>query len=268
MIIRNKEFDVKNHTYVMGILNVTLDSFSDGARYLDIDAALFHAEKMIKDGADIIDVGGESTRPGHVTVDKDTELSRVIPAIEAIRKHFDVPVSLDTSKAIVAKEGLNAGADIINDVWGLTLDADMAKVVSDANAYCVISHNRKEHDYVSFSEDLFNDLTQMVHKANQAGIPDEHIVLDPGIGFCKTQEENLWAIRNIKMLTALGYPVLLGTSKKSVIGNVLQLPVEERLEGTLATTAIAVENHVSFVRVHDVLENVRFIKMMEAILNG
>lgn len=266
MQIKEREF-TKEHTYVMGILNVTPDSFSDGARYMDIDAALFHAEKMIHDGADLIDIGGESTRPGFTKVDAKTEMERVIPVIEAITKRFDIPVSLDTSKAEVAKEGISAGADIINDIWGLT-GKGMAKVVADANAYCVISHNRKEHDYVSFAEDLFTDLTDMVRNANMAGVKDEKIILDPGIGFCKTVEENLWAIRNISMLTALGYPVLLGTSRKSVIGNVLDLPVEERLEGTLATTAYAVMNHVSFVRVHDVRENVRLIRMMEAVLHG
>lgn len=265
MILGNKAFDVKNHTYVWGILNVTPDSFYDGGEYSNIDAALLHVKKMIEEGADVIDVGGESTRPGYVQISEDEEIARVIPVIEKIKSEYNIPVSLDTYKAKVAKAGIEAGADLINDIWGLKGDMHMAEVIAKGNVSVCLCHNRVEHDYVNFLEDLFTDLSQSVNIALKAGIKEEKIILDPGIGFCKDTNENLLAMQNMDELSHLGFPWLLAASRKSVIGNTLNLEKGERLEGTLATTALAVMKGASFVRVHDIKENVRVIKMMEAI---
>lgn len=267
MKIGGKEFKVDKHTYIMGILNVTPDSFSDGGKFNDIDAALFHAEKMVEEGVDIIDIGGESTRPGYTFVEIDEEIHRTAPVIEKIKTRFDIPISLDTYKSEVALAGMQAGADLINDIWGLMYDDKMGKVIADTNAVCCLMHNRKEHNYVNFGEDLINDLAHILNVAQKAGIPDDKIILDPGVGFQKTTEENLWVLNNMDRLTLLGCPWLLGASRKSVIGNTLNLPVTERLEGTLATTALAAMKGASFVRVHDVLANKRVVEMLEAIKN-
>lgn len=254
MIIGNQEFLEEGHTYVMGILNVTPDSFSDGGRYNHLDAALKHTEQMIKDGAAIIDVGGESTRPGHEKITDQEEIDRILPVIEKIKQEFSVPVSLDTYKAAVAKEGIQAGADLLNDIWGLQYDPAMGKIVADSGvAYCLM-HNRdkitEEMDADLFIEQMKED----AKRALDAGIKKERIILDPGVGFAKTQEQNLMTIANLDRLKALGYPVLLGTSRKSVIGYVLDVPTDKRLVGTLATSAVAVQTGCMFVRVHDVKE--------------
>lgn len=265
MKIRNREFDVKNHCYTMGILNVTPDSFSDGGKFRRPDQAFFHVEEMLREGMDIVDVGGESTRPGHTKISAQEEMERVLPVIEGIRARFDVPISLDTCKAAVAEAGIRAGADLINDIWGLKYDAGMAEVIAKAEVPCCLMHNREEAVYRDFITDVINDLRGSVSLAKAAGIREEKIILDPGIGFGKTYEQNLEMIAKLERLHVLGYPLLLGCSRKSVIGLTLDLPAAERLEGTLTTTVIGVMKGCGFVRVHDVRENVRAVRMAEAV---
>lgn len=266
MRIGNKEFEIGKHTYVMGILNVTPDSFSDGGKFNTIDEMLKQTEKILQEGADIIDIGGESTRPGYTMLTEEEEIKRIVPAIEVVKKHFDVPISVDTYKGNVAKAAIASGADLINDIWGLQYDNTLAGVIAESGLPCCLMHNRKEPDYSSFMQDMMADLYKTVEIAENAGIADDKIILDPGVGFGKTYENNLEVINKLEMLHALGYPLLLGTSRKSVIGQTLDLPVEERVEGTIATTVIGVMKNCSFVRVHDVKENKRAIAMTEAIL--
>lgn len=264
MIIGNREF--KDRTYVMGILNVTPDSFSDGSKYNTLDRALKHTEEMIKDGMDIVDVGGESTRPGYTMISDEEEISRVVPVVEKIKAEFDIPISVDTYKSGVAKAAIDAGADLINDIWGFKYDENMAQVVKDGNISCCLMHNRKEMDYTDYMNDVLNDLKESIAKAKAVGIDDKRICTDPGVGFAKTYEQNLEIINKLEMLNTLGYPVLLGTSKKSVIGLTLDLPSDERVEGTIATSVLAVVKNSLFVRVHNVKENKRAILMTEKIL--
>ena len=266
MFIGNREFG--KHTYVMGILNVTPDSFSDGGRFNDIDRALKHTEELVNDGADIIDVGGESTRPNYTQISDSEEIERVVPVIEKIKQNFDIPVSIDTYKSAVASAAVSAGADMINDIWGLKYDGNMAKVISESGAVCCLMHNRKNAQYNSFVDDVLNDLRESVEIAKRAGIQKDKIVLDPGIGFAKSYKENLIMTNNLERMNEIGYPVLLGTSRKSMIGLTLDLPSDQRLEGTIATTVMAVIKGCMFVRVHDVLENKRAIMMTEAIINS
>lgn len=266
--IGNRDFVIDNHTYVMGILNVTPDSFSDGGKWIERDRALRHVEKMLEEGMDIVDIGGESTRPGYTRISEEEEISRVVPVIEAVKKYFDVPISLDTYKAIVARAGIAAGADMINDIRGLRYDKDMAAVIAESGVACCIMHNRREAEYQNFMKEVVSDLAESVEIAGKAGIAANKIVLDPGVGFGKSYVNNLEIIRSLECIKELGYPVLLGTSRKSVIGYALDLPTEERLEGTLVTTVFGVLKGCSFVRVHDVKENVRAIRMTEAILQG
>lgn len=268
MKIGTAEFDTRHKTYVMGILNVTPDSFSDGGKYQSVDRALQHAQEMIRDGAAILDVGGESTRPGYEQIPEEEELERVIPVIEALKREFEVPVSLDTYKSRVARAGLAAGADLLNDIWGLKYDADMANVIAESGKPCCLMHNRAKAEYRNFLPDVLVDLSRTLQIAKEAGITDDRILLDPGIGFGKTHRQNLYLTGHLEKLHALGYPLLLGTSRKSMIGKTLNLPVTERVEGTLVTTVLAVLNRCAFVRVHDVRENVRAVKMAEAILNA
>lgn len=266
MLIGGRKFDTDNRCYIVGILNVTPDSFSDGGKWDTLDNALRHAEDMIKDGADIIDIGGESTRPGYTTISEQEEIDRVVPVIEALHGRFDVPLSIDTYKSYVAEEALRAGADIVNDIWGLKREPDMAHVIARAGAVCCLMHNREQIDYVDFQSDMINDLLKSVEIAKKAGIADDRIILDPGIGFAKTYEMNLQAINKLDMIRELGYPVLLGVSRKSVIGTALGLPETERLEGSLAAGVIGVARGCAFVRVHDVRETKRAVTMTEAIL--
>ncbi len=266
MKIGNREFDIGTHTYVMGILNVTPDSFADGGKWKDMDRALLHVEQMIAEGADIIDVGGESTRPGYEKINEEEEISRISPVIEEVKARFDVPVSLDTYKAKVAQAGICAGADMINDIWGLQYDQMMAGVIAGYDIPCCLMHNRTEENYRFFLQDVVADLKQTTQLAKQAGIRKDKIILDPGIGFAKSFEQNLEMLNHLECLKELGYPLLLGCSRKSVIGLALDLPASERLEGTLVTTVLAVQKGCSFVRVHDVKENVRAVRMTEAIL--
>ena len=259
-------FDTDHHCYVMGILNVTPDSFSDGGKWNDMDRAMAHAAQMIEEGATIIDVGGESTRPGYTMISDEEEISRVVPMICELKKRFDVAVSVDTYKSAVAKAAVEAGADMVNDIWGLKYDEKMAEVIANTGAACCLMHNRKEADYTDFMPDMLEDLKETVAIAKKAGIADDKICLDPGVGFGKTYENNLEAIHHVDQLLTLGYPVLLGTSRKSVIGLTLDLPASERMEGTVATSVIGVMKGCAFVRVHDVRENARAIRMTEAVL--
>lgn len=266
MRIGNQEFDTTNHTYVMGILNVTPDSFSDGGKFNQLDAALKHAEEMIADGAAILDIGGESTRPGYTMISEEEEIERTVPVIEAVKKNFDIPVSIDTYKGKVAEAAIAAGADLVNDIWGLKYDEKMADIIAKHQVTCCLMHNRNNQDYTDFRKELLEDLQETIAIAKKAGIADELIMLDPGVGFAKSYENNLEAIHYLEDLHTLHYPILLGTSRKSVIGLTLDLPATERVEGTLVTTVMAVEKGCAFVRVHDVKENYRAIKMAEAIL--
>lgn len=266
MKIGNRTFDIKNDCYIMGILNVTPDSFSDGGKWTDIDKAIAHVEDMIEEGASIIDVGGESTRPGHVQISIDEEISRVVPVIEMIKKNFDIPVSIDSYKSPVVEAALKAGADLVNDIWGLKYDRKVADLIARYDVPCCLMHNRDNTDYSNFIEDMLDDMKETLEIAKLAGIPDDHIILDPGVGFGKTYEHNLIAIDQLKRLVELGYPVLLATSRKSVIGLTLDLPADQRVEGTMVTTVMGVQKGASFVRVHDVKENMRAIRMTQAIL--
>lgn len=268
MQIGKRQFDIKNHTYVMGILNVTPDSFSDGNQWNVPDKALNRVEEMLAEGMDILDIGGESTRPGYTQISVQEEIERVVPVIEAVKSRFDVPVSLDTYKADVAKAGIQAGADLINDIWGLKYDAEMAKVIAEGNVACCLMHNRKDAEYKNLLKDMQKDLRESLKRAEAAGIAKDKIILDPGIGFAKSYADNLEVLKACGEFRILEYPLLLGCSRKSVIGYALDLPVGERLEGTLATTVMAVLQGYSFVRVHDIKENVRAIRMTEAVLQG
>ena len=234
MRIGNRTFDTANHTYVMGILNVTPDSFSDGGSYNKLDLALKHVEEMMAQGADIIDVGGESTRPGYTKISDEEEIERTVPVVEAIVSRFDVPVC----------------------------------VIAKYDAACCLMHNRNEADYKNFMEDMKNDLRETLRLAKEAGIREDGIMTDPGVGFGKTYENNLEAIRCVGELNELGYPVLLGTSRKSVIGLTLDVPAKERDTATAVTSAYAVWAHCGFVRVHNVRANAEAIKMAEAIRDG
>lgn len=214
MIIGNKEF--RNHTYVMGILNVTPDSFSDGGKFNNIDSALKHTEQLINDGADIIDVGGESTRPNYTKISDEEEIERVVPVIEKIKADFDVPVSIDTYKSKVAAAAVGAGADLVNDIWGLKYDKNMAEVIAKSGAACCLMHNRERAEYNSFVEDVLDDLRETIAIAKKAGIADDKIILDPGVGFAKSYEQNLIITNNVDRLNELGYPVLLEIGRAHV----------------------------------------------------
>lgn len=265
MKIGNRDFDTKNHTYIWGILNVTPDSFSDGGKWKEMDKALYHVEEMIGQGMDVVDIGGESTRPGYTQISEQEEIERVTPVIRAVRERFDIPISLDTYKAGVAKAGAQAGAHLINDIWGLKYDPAMAGVIADAGLVCCLMHNREKAVYGNFCEEVKADLRGSLELARRAGIREDKIILDPGVGFGKTYEQNLEVLGKLQEFPALGYPVLLGCSRKSVIGLTLDLPASQREEGTLVTTVLAVQKGISFVRVHDVEKNARGIKMAEAV---
>lgn len=266
MKIGNHLFDVENDCYIMGILNVTPDSFSDGGKWNDIEKAKQHVADMINEGASIIDVGGESTRPGHVQISIQEEIERVVPVIEMIKENFDIPISIDSYKSPVVEEALKAGADMVNDIWGLKYDKKVADLIAGYGVPCCLMHNRNKAEYDNFLEDMCQDMKESVSIARQAGVSDSQIILDPGVGFGKTYEHNLIAIHNLERLVDLGYPVLLATSRKSVIGLTLDLPSDQRVEGTIVTTVLGVQKKAAFIRVHDVKENMRAIRMTQAIL--
>lgn len=266
MLIGDRKFDTENGVYVMGILNVTPDSFSDGGLWTERDAALRQAGRMAAEGAAIIDIGGESTRPGHTPVSAEDEAARVLPIVEAVKRETGLPVSIDTYKAEVARAALEAGADMVNDIWGLRRDGgEMAALIAGTGAACCLMHNRERAEYADFMADMLSDLRETLAIADCAGIARSSIVLDPGIGFGKTYEQNLIAMNRLDELLAFGCPVLLAASRKSVIGLTLDLPADERMEGTIATTVAGVLRGAAFVRVHDVKENLRAARMALAI---
>lgn len=268
MRIGKYELNTDNHTAIMGILNVTPDSFSDGGSYKDMDAVRHRVEEMIKEGADIIDVGGESTRPGHTMVTDEEEIHRVVPVIECLKKEFDIPVSVDTYKSSVAREALKAGCDLVNDIWGLQYDGEMAPLIAQSGAACCLMHNRHQAVYEDFMQDCLTDMEKILDTALAAGISKDKIILDPGVGFGKTYENNLTVMQHLADFNRFGCPMLLGTSRKSMIGLALELPVTERVEGTIVTSVYAVLAGYAFVRVHDIEANRRAIRMAEAIRNA
>ncbi len=262
------ELPLENKTLIMGILNVTPDSFSDGGKYNDSERAIMRARELVEHGADILDIGGESTRPGAEKVSLEMELERVIPIIKAISKEVQVPISIDTYKAEVAKQAIQAGAHIINDVWGAKGDPDMPAVAAELQVPIILMQNRKERNYQQLIPDMISDLFDSITLVKRAGVKDENIILDPGIGFAKTFEDNLNVMQQLEHFHTLGYPILLGTSRKRFIGHVLNLPAEERMEGTGATVCLGIQKGCQIVRVHDVKQIARMAKMMDAMLAG
>jgi dihydropteroate synthase len=259
--------DYSKKTLIMGILNITPDSFSDGGKYNHLDQAVERALQMVQDGADIIDIGGESTRPGFFKVSAEEEIKRVVPIIKAVSEAVNVPISIDTYKSEVAKQAINAGAHIINDIWGAKADKNMPQVAADLQVPIVLMHNRSNQDYSVFYRDVVNDLYESISLVKRAGVKDENIILDPGIGFAKDLTYNLEMMRDLDKLVSLGYPVLLGTSRKSMIGGVLDLPVDERMEGTGATVCYGIQKGCHIMRIHDVKEMARMAKMMDALVS-
>ena len=271
-IVRDLELRFGERTYVMGIVNMTPDSFSGDGLLLSASptaAAVEQAERMVAEGADIIDVGGESTRPGHAPVTPSEELERVAAVVDGIRRRLPgVPISIDTSKPPVAEAALAAGADIVNDVAGVSQGAALAPVAAAADAPYIVMHNRPQPVYEDVVAEVIEDLREALAAAEDQGCRPGSLIVDPGIGFGKTAEQNLALLGDLTALAPLGRAVLLGTSRKSTIGLVLDLPADERLEGTLATTAIGVATGVDIVRVHDVAANVRTVRMSDAIIRG
>ena len=259
--------DYGKKTYIMGILNVTPDSFSDGGDYTNIDIAVNHAKEMIELGADMIDLGGESTRPGHKFVSAEEEISRIVPVIKRLKEEINVPISIDTYKSEVAEEALKLGVDMVNDVWGLTYDGKMADVVAKYDGEVCIMHNQEGTDYdKDIMEAIKEFLQTSIDMALKAGVKKEKIVLDPGIGFGKTYEQNIEVLERLGELRDLGYPVLLGTSRKSVLGKILENSTpKERVNATVATTVLGVKDGVDIVRVHDVKENKEAAMVADAI---
>jgi dihydropteroate synthase len=262
----NQTLQIGARTLIMGILNVTPDSFSDGGDFISVENAVERAKQMVAEGADILDIGGESTRPGAEKVTLAEELRRVIPVIKAIRAVVKLPISVDTYKAEVARQALEAGADIINDVWGLHGDSSMAEVIVQYRCPIILMHNRKLANYVDFLTDVVEDMKVIIQFAMDAGIDPSQIVIDPGIGFAKNYEQNLELMNHLDTLVALGYPVLLGTSRKSMISKTLQLPVDEVIEGTAATVALGIAQGCQIVRVHDIEQMKRVALMTDAIV--
>ncbi|MCP3032141.1 dihydropteroate synthase [Halobacillus sp. A1] len=266
LVTQSKTYRLEEESIVMGILNITPDSFSDGGRFTHVEAAIEQAVQMEKDGAHIIDIGGESTRPGHKPVSAKEELGRVLPVIDALKERISIPISIDTFKSDVAEKAIETGAEIINDVWGAKADPEIAKVAARHNVPIILMHNRNNKDYNSLIADMKQDLRESIEIAKQAGVQDEHIILDPGVGFAKNADDNLLVMRELDQFQELGYPLLLGTSRKSFIGKVLDLPVEERMEGTGATVCLGIAKGVQIVRVHDVKAITRMTKMMDAMI--
>ncbi|MGF7127122.1 dihydropteroate synthase [Natronobacillus azotifigens] len=267
-IIQTKKgsIDLRQKTAVMGILNITPDSFSDGGKYNHIDQAVGKAILMESQGADIIDVGGESTRPGYTPVSEEEEIERVIPVIERINKEVSIPISIDTFKEKTAKYAVEAGADIINDVWGARREPEIATVASKYNVPIILMHNREQEKYKQFLPDVIKDLEESIRIAMNKGVPTNQIILDPGVGFAKSVEQNILVMQGLDELLQLGYPILLGTSRKSMIGKILDLPVDQRDEGTGATTCYGIMKGIDLIRVHNVELNVRMARMMDVLV--
>lgn len=264
----NTEFRWGERTYIMGVLNLTPDSFSGDGLNWDTEAALAQARRFTAQGADIIDIGGESTRPNGQTISADEEIKRVIPAIERLAGELSVPISIDTYKASVARRAVAAGARMINDVWGLRQDAGLARVAAEAGLPLVLTSNQRDEPAADIISGVISDLERAIRQAIAAGVPRECIIIDPGIGFGKSLKQNLEILRRLAELKQLGRPILLGTSRKSMIGLVLDLPVGERLLGTAATVAIGIANGADIVRVHDVKQMREVSRMSDAIVRG
>ena len=255
-------------TYVMGIVNVSPDSFSGDGLGEDIPAIIDQALRMEAEGADFLDVGAESTRPGHAPITVDEELRRLIPALEALTPKVTVPISVDTFKSVVAQEALASGATIINDQWGLQADPEIASLAAETGVSLILMHNRHNRRYKQLVPEVIAELSQSADNAIRAGVPESNIILDPGFGFGKTPEHNLEVLRRLGEFKQAGYPLLVGSSRKSTIGFVLDLPVEQRMEGTAATVALSVAGGADVVRVHDVREMVRVCRMSDAVVRG
>ncbi|MCE2456661.1 MAG: dihydropteroate synthase [Dehalococcoidia bacterium] len=269
MTVSNGEFlEWGRRTYVMGIVNVTPDSFSGDGLDTDIEAIVDQAVRMVSDGADMIDIGAESTRPGSSPISDEEELARLIPALRAVRNQVRVPISVDTYKCHVALRALEEGADILNDVWGLKADPKMADVAAKYDVPIIIMHNQKTRKYRDLLPDMIDSLSRSISIAKCAGIAESQIILDPGIGFGKSADHNLEVLRRLSEFQLLGHPVLVGTSRKSTIGSILGLPLEQRVEGTAATVALSIAGEADIVRVHDVKEMVRVSRMSDAIVRG
>lgn len=260
------ELNLAERTHIMGILNITPDSFSDGGSYTTVERAVAQAERMVEEGADIIDIGGESTRPGHTPISAQEEISRIIPVIKAVKERLNVLISVDTFKSETAEAALTAGADIINDIWGAKKDPEIAKVVREHNASIILMHNRTNEDYEDLIEDMILDLKESITIAKDAGIPDEQIMIDPGIGFAKSREDDLRVMQELEKFQTFGLPILLATSRKRMIGHVLDVPPKERDLGTGATTCLGIMKGANLVRVHNVKVNADLAKMTDAML--
>ena len=267
-VCSGRQFDWGSRTYIMGVVNVTTDSFSGDGVGTNVRAAVSQAARFQQEGVDILDVGGESTRPGHTPISVDEELRRVIPAIEAIATAVDLPISVDTYKPGVARRALRAGASMVNDVWGTSADTNLVAVAVEGGVPIVLMHNQQGIRYHDLVPEVVAALEEAARRAVQAGVPWESIILDPGLGFGKTGEHNLALLRRLPELRELGRPVLVGSSRKSTIGQVLDLPVEERLEGTAATVALSIAGGADIVRVHDVKAMARVARMSDAVVRG
>lgn len=266
---KSKTYDLRQQTLIMGILNTTPDSFSDGGSYTSMDKAIEHAVAMERAGAHVIDVGGESTRPDHEPVTETEEIARVVPVIKAIKEHISIPISIDTYKANTAMMALEAGAEMINDIWGAKKDPKMAEVAATYQVPIVLMHNRKNKQYESIIDDMIDDLQESIHIVQQAGVREEHIILDPGIGFGKELPDNFYVLQQLnRIVQAFPYPLLLGASRKSFMNTVLDIPAEERDNATGATTCFGMVQGAHIFRVHDVKRHVELVKMMDAMLKG
>lgn len=266
LVLNGITLDYTKETFIMGILNVTPDSFSDGGKYNSVEAALAQAKKMVADGAKIIDVGGESTRPGYERISDEEEIARVVPVIKALVREVPAIISIDTYKSAVARAAIEAGAHIINDIWGAKADPEMASVAAHYHVPIILMHNRPHQIYKNYWSDFKEDLEESIAIVKKAGVPAEHIILDPGIGFVKNLEQSIETMQRLDELSAMGYPVLLATSRKRMIGSILNLPVDERVEGTAATCAFGVMKGCHLMRVHDVKEVARTVKVMDALV--
>jgi len=263
---RGRRLVVGERTLVMGILNVTPDSFSDGGLYLDPGKAMARAQEMVAEGADLIDVGGVSTRPGHTPVPAEEEWRRLAPALGRLAQTVEVPISVDTWRAEVARRALETGAHLINDQWGLQADPDLARVAARYGAPVILMHNQEHREYRDLMGDILRFLRRGIEIAESSGLTRDRLIADPGIGFGKDTEQNLEVLHRLPELRSLGLPILIGTSRKSVIGNTLGLPVEERLEGTAATVALGIAFGADIIRVHDVKAMVRVARMTDAVV--
>jgi dihydropteroate synthase len=268
MTIGGRQFVWGSRTYVMGVLNITQDSFSGDGLADNVEAAVEQGRRFEAEGADILDVGGESTRPGFQPISAEEEISRVVPVIRGLVQETSLPVSIDTYKLDVAEAGVRAGAHMLNDIWGFRHDQGMARLAAQSGLPAVAMHNQRDRPFRDVIGDLLAGFRESLRIAREAGIPEERLILDPGFGFGWEEEQNLEMLRRLGELMVLGRPILIGTSRKSTIGKVLDLPVEERLEGTAATVAIAIANGADIVRVHDVEAMVRVARMSDAIVRG